>query len=138
MSAAVLVCHGRWHLRSPWALINAPSQWVHGGKALRQRAPSWRYSALGGAIHHLSSMWWAWVFAHMLAEWRSPSVRQAAPCLAVGVTALAWWADTHVVPRRFAPGFDRLAGRWGLACVYAAFAYGLTRGAMRAPAMRGR
>lgn len=129
LSATVLLGHGRWRLHSQWALINAPSQWVHGSKALHQRRVSWRYSALGALIHHVSSLWWAWVFAHLLNEWRARPTARVAPCLAVGVTALAWWVDTRLVPRRLAPGFDRLAGRWGLACVYGAFAAGLARGA---------
>lgn len=129
LSAGVLFLHSRWRLRSEWALINAPSQWVHGGKALRQRGPSWRYSALGVLIHHASSLLWAWVFARLLGEWRKGPSAAVVPRLAAGVTSLAWWVDTRLVPRRMAPGFDRLAGPWGLGGVYAAFALGLILGA---------
>lgn len=129
LSALVLLWHGRSRLNSEWSLINAPSQWVHGRKALRQRNASWRYSALGAGIHHVSSFWWAWVYARLLPEWQPG--RGTATSLAVGVTVLAWWVDTRLVPRRMAPGFDRLAAPWALGCVYGAFALGLVWGAQR-------
>src|SRR5687767_13056350 len=44
---------------APASGTNAASQWVWGRKAKEQRGVSARYTLLGFAIHHASSLFWA-------------------------------------------------------------------------------
>lgn len=125
-SLLALIQHSRQTRDTPWQLVNAPSHWVHGQAALRQRQVSVRYTLVGTAIHHASSLMWAMVYARLCddrTDCRRPSLG-----LAALVAAGAWVVDTWVVPRRLTPGFERQATWGGLLAVYGSFGAGLWLG----------
>jgi len=101
---------------------NATSHWLWGERAKRRHAPSARYTAVGYAIHHASSLLWAGVFDRATRAAHTPA-RIAATAAAVASAAYA--VDYHVVPRRLTPGFDRHLSAPGMVATYAAFAVGL-------------
>jgi hypothetical protein len=122
-SVAVALCSARETGR-PSAGVNAASQWIWGRRAKRHVRTSWRYTAVGYAIHHVSSMLWAGVYEHWCA--RSPTRGTAGKLgKAAAVAALACTVDYTVTPRRFRPGFERHIGRPSIALVYVTFAAGL-------------
>jgi len=119
LSLVALAMLGRRELSCAAAPINAPSHWVWGDEALKQRRWSWRYTALGIVIHQASSVWWAW-----LHHKRPPSAHGPLHD-AVVTTAAAAAVDLIVTPKRFTPGFERQLSPAGLMIVYGAFALGL-------------
>ena len=119
VSLLALAIRGRIELKSVVAPLNAPSQWLWGDSALRQRQWSWRYTGAGAAIHQASAILWG-----LLHEQRGP--QSAAPLRdAVVTTATAALVDLALTPQRFTPGFEKRLSLKGLAWVYAAFAIGL-------------
>lgn len=124
LSAAVLGSRGRVDAASALAPLNAPSHWLYGQRALRQRRASVRHTLAAALIHQASSVLWAWFFvplAHGRSAWR----RAAPLSAAVAVTAAAALVDLKVVPERFTPGFERHLSAKSLGLVYAAFGCGL-------------
>lgn len=99
---------------------NAASQWVWDRPARHASGWSWRHTALGYAIHHASSIFWAAGYEAWCVHRPGHPVAKAAT-----VAAVAYVVDYHVVPRRLSPGFERRISGPGMACVYAAFALGL-------------
>lgn len=125
-SLFALMVHSQRSRHTPWQMINAPSHWVHGQEALRQRQLSGQHTLLGFAIHHLSSLWWAAVYTRICpcpAGQAQPSMARAA-VVALG----AWVVDTWLVPRRLTPGFERQATPAGLLVIYGSFGAGLWLG----------
>lgn len=125
--------------RPPFSGVNAVSHWLWGDRALRQTKPSWRYTASGILIHHLSSMLWGGLFAYVVRrEWSLKNqwpLNDMAPSknvlpYAVATTAVAWVVDYHLTPRRLTPGFEHVVSRRSRLIVYGAFAAGLALGAM--------
>lgn len=161
LSSLALAWHGRQRHGSSVALLNAPSHWLYGDRALRANMPSWRFTFWGMLIHHLSSLWWA-ALHEVLGRWLAsrsaasqvvqPPASEAASAardlakpvaLAAAVTTLAWLVDTRGVPPRLRPGFERRASRQGMALVYGAFGAGLliaslTRRHRQIPAATGK
>lgn len=110
---------------APASGTNATSQWLWGEPARYRDAPSLRHTLLGYAIHHASSVFWAFGFER-LAGRRGRPARIAA---AAGMTAaVAYAVDYHAVPRRLTPGFERHLSAGGMLATYAAFAVGLCLG----------
>ncbi|MFT3859583.1 MAG: hypothetical protein QM742_19460 [Aquabacterium sp.] len=142
LSMLVLAWHGRRRHGSSTALINSPSHWVHGDRALRANAFSLRFTLLGALIHHLSSMFWAVLYEGVLSAWRKPQTPDSAPpaaqtpsaagmvATASALTAVAWLVDTRLVPARLTPGFERRSSSTGMLMIYGAFAVGLAAGAL--------
>jgi hypothetical protein len=100
------------------------------------RRATWRHTAVGYAIHHATSIFWATLHEKLL---RSQNEMESnASLIAKGATtaALACFVDYQVTPRRLQPGFDKQLSRRSLFFVYAAFALGLALGAqvIRRPA----
>lgn len=100
---------------------NATSHWLWGERAKRAHRPDLRHTAVGYAIHHASSLFWA-VFHEYWRELR-PHTRPSTT--AAGVTAVAYLVDYHVVPRRLTPGFERHLSGWQMFATYAVFGLGL-------------
>jgi hypothetical protein len=147
LSMAVLAWHGRRRHGSSTSLINSPSHLVHGDRALRANAFSLRFTLMGAAIHHLSSMFWAVVYEGFLNAWRkrrgtsgegpegaiAPSSAPSTPealAMATVLSSIAWLVDTRLVPARMTPGFERRSSKTGMLMIYSAFAVGLTAGAL--------
>jgi hypothetical protein len=124
--AALVVCSSRDQGRAA-AALNGPSQWLWGRRALRAKRASLRYTALGYAIHHASSIFWAtlheWAFgeAHRSARRSIP----LACAQAAATTAAAYIVDYYVTPQRLRPGFEKHLDPRSLFAVYAAFGAGL-------------
>lgn len=123
-SAAALIWRRR-HVRT-FAPVNAPSHWLWGDVALRHQRASLRYTAVGFAIHHLSSMFWGTLHAAVFGV--QPTATLTALRQAALTAAFAAWVDLRLVPHRLTPGFQHHLSRSGLAAVYALFAAGLAGG----------
>ncbi|MBN8727489.1 MAG: hypothetical protein J0H15_07265 [Xanthomonadales bacterium] len=118
-STLVVVACGYLRGHRGAAGTNASSHWVWGEQARHREAPSWRYTALGYAIHHASSLFWAGIYHAGRGSGRHPLARAA------GISALACLVDYKVVPKRLTPGFERHLSSSAMWAVYAAFAAGL-------------
>lgn len=129
-SAAVLTLRGKQDSGHLFAVHNAISHWLWGDKAFRKHAPTWKYTLVGYAIHHASSLMWASVFeqaAGKLLARRSPGATLAASAAA---SAVACFVDYQMTPKRLRPGFEQHLSRRSLALVYTAFGLGLAAGAL--------
>lgn len=122
MSTAVVAALARRRTGALSSGANATSHWLWGERAKRRHAPSARYTMVGYAIHHASSLLWAGVFDRATRASHAPA-RVAATAAAVATAAYV--VDYHVVPRRLTPGFDRHLSAPGMVATYAAFAAGL-------------
>jgi hypothetical protein len=122
-SVVVALCSARETGR-PVAGVNAASQWVWGRRAKRRMGPSWRYTAVGYAVHHLSSMLWSGVYEYWNHRAKTRGLAGAAGRAAV-IGAVACTVDYTVTPRRLRPGFERHIPKTSIAAVYASFALGL-------------
>lgn len=127
-SLLAMAWRGRAENGSACSTLNAPSHWIWGEPALRQDAPSLRYTALGLLIHHLSAGFWAILHEKALAgkNWRrgAPTrLRDAA--LTSAVAALV---DLRLVPHRLSPGFQKRLSSPSLTLVYTLFGLGLALG----------
>ena len=118
-SLVALAVRGRIELKSAVAPVNAPSHWLWGDVALRQRRWSWRYTGVGVAIHQASAVMWGVLHAQRAPQPPAP-LRDA-----IVTTATAALVDLALTPRRLTPGFEQRLSPKGLAWVYAAFAVGL-------------
>ena len=118
-SLVALAIRGRIELKSAVAPVNAPSHWLWGDAALRQRKWSWRYTGTGLAVHQASAVMWGVLHARRRPQPPAP-LRDA-----VVTAATAALVDLTLTPRRFTPGFEERLSPRGLAWVYAAFAVGL-------------
>ena len=84
--------------------------------------------AIGTALHHGASIFWASFFEALYGPAAERSTRSA---LVGGVTiaAAAYVTDYHVVSDRFKPGFEAHLSNASLFSIYAALAIGLAAGA---------
>jgi hypothetical protein len=124
--AAAATAAGRAHAENstPYAPLNAVTHCLWPEQALREQAPSLRYTVTGFAIHHLSGIFWGVLFESL----RGNATRGTQPArvvaAAAATTATAYLVDYHVVPERFTPGFEaHLSGR-SMALVYGALGAG--------------
>jgi hypothetical protein len=127
VSTLLLAWRGRVDNGSAAAPNNAPSQYVHGRRALLHDGASWRYTAVGVGVHTTMSLLWSAAFELLQARRhrREPAGLAGAVADATLVTAAAALVDLRVVPDRFSPGFQHRLSVLSTALVYAAFAGGL-------------
>ena len=130
LSALALSACSKDQVDSAAGGINGPSQWVWGEPEARTRRATLRHTALGYAIHHLSSIFWATIHECVFAkECRRKGTTPgdvARICTQAAVTAAsAYFVDYHVTPRRLGPGFEKHVGPGAIFVAYAAFAAGL-------------
>lgn len=126
---ALAACSGK-DARTPFSAVNAVSHWVWGDKAFRRDAPSWRYTALGMAIHHGSSLFWGTLFERVFGRRLERAGVGGTLAAAAATTAVACFTDYRLTPRRLQPGFEQRLSAASLTAVYAAFALGLAAGAL--------
>jgi hypothetical protein len=117
-SSVALMLAGKRELGDAAAPLNGPSQWVWGKHAPYRSGCSLRHTALGYAIHHLASIFWATFY-----ERARPEKRPVAA--AVLTSAVACFVDYKLTPERFTPGFEKRLSKRALFSAYAAFALGL-------------
>jgi hypothetical protein len=125
VSATALALGGTVEEGSAAGPINGPSQWVWGEEEARTREPTLKHTALGYAIHHSTSLMWAVAYERLF---RGARERKSAARIfteAAAATAVAYFVDYHLTPKRFRPGFKKhLSGR-SVFAAYAGFATGL-------------
>lgn len=127
LSSVVVAACSACEARAAFAGVNAASQWFWGRRAKRHTGPSWRYTAVGYAVHHFSSLLWAGIY-----EWwclRRPAPPRVSATRAAVVATAACVVDYTITPRRFRPGFERHINHASIAAVYVAFGVGLFAGA---------
>jgi hypothetical protein len=127
LSSVVVAACSACEARAPVAGVNAASQWLWGRRAKRHTKPSWRYTAVGYLVHHVSSLIWAGIYEAWCLRRPAPPRVSAGRAAAVAVAACV--VDYTITPRRFRPGFERHIGRTSMAAVYVAFGTGLFAGA---------
>ncbi len=120
MSTAVVSWWSRRISGATPAGTNAASQWIWGRQARQARGWSLRHTAIGYAIHHASSVFWAMGYEY----WRARSPRHPL-AKASAVSAIAYVVDYHVVPSRLSPGFERRISPAGMWMTYASVALAL-------------
>jgi hypothetical protein len=134
-STAVLAIAGRRQAGSAIAPINAVSHWRWGNEALHREKIDLPHTGLGYLTHHVSSIFWAGLYAGICRN--APASRSTPGIIAgaVGATAVACVVDYQLVPKRLTPGFEHHLSTDAMVAVYAAIALGLAAGAL---AMRDR
>jgi hypothetical protein len=121
LSSLAVAAHARARSGKAASGVNATSHWVWGERAMWRRRVDMRHTALGYAIHHASSLWWAGFF-----ELKAPACRpHGVVALGAATAVTAYVVDYHVVPRRLTPGFERHLSPAGMVSAYAAFGAGL-------------
>jgi hypothetical protein len=105
--------------------LNGPSQWLWGRHAAHRRRSSWRYTAVGYAVHHVASVGWAVLHEKHVAGPLKDRPRPVHFLVAAGTAALASFVDYQIARGRAQPGFEKQLTRKSLLFVYAAFALGL-------------
>jgi hypothetical protein len=138
VSTAVLAARGRSDAGTPYAPINAVSQWLYGERAAHQDSPSVRYTLPGYLIHHGSSIFWAVLYERWFGQ--RAQEKGLAPALAgaVAVAGLACFVDYKLTPKRLQPGFEKRLSTPSMAMVYGGVAIGLAIRSLLAPGRRGR
>jgi hypothetical protein len=125
LSTAALGARGLQETGSPYAPTNAISHWLWGERAARQDGPSARYTLLGYAIHHASSIFWAVFYEKYFG--RKADEKEIVPSMAGGlaVAGAACLIDYQATPERLQPGYEkRLSGK-SLLLVYGVFGLSL-------------
>ncbi|WP_205665128.1 SDR family oxidoreductase [Caldimonas tepidiphila] len=123
-STAMLVRRGRVEHGTPFAPLNATSQWAWGEEALRHEGADVRHTVVGQIVHHGSAMLWGFVFEALQAR-RRQRTPQATLADAALVTVVAALTDLKLVPQRLSPGFEKRLSRRSTALVYGSFGLGL-------------
>jgi hypothetical protein len=131
-STAALAACGECENGSVNAPTNAISHWLWGSRAEHEDGFSLRYTAVGFAIHHASSIWWAIFYERYFGRHAERCELAPASAGAALVAGLACTVDYTITPPRLRPGFEKRLSIASLALVYGAFAAGLVlHGALR-------
>src|SRR5687768_8635123 len=124
-SAAALMAGSRVRDGSWAGGLNGPSQWLWGESEAYTRQASLRHTAVGYAIHHSTSIFWALLYETIFggSRKRKPALQHCTEAIASAATAYV--VDYHLTPPRLRPGFEKHVSPTGMVAVYAAFAAGL-------------
>lgn len=124
-SAAALMAGSRLRDGSWLGGLNGPSQWLWGESEAYSREATLRHTAVGYAIHHSTSVFWALIYETIFGGSRKkkPALQHCTEAIASAATAYV--VDYHLTPPRLRPGFEKHVSRNGMVAVYAAFAAGL-------------
>lgn len=124
-SAAALMAGSKIRDGSWAGGLNGPSQWLWGESEAYTRRATLRHTAVGYAIHHSTSIFWALLYEAIFggSRKRKPALQHCTE--AVASAATAYVVDYHLTPRRLRPGFEKHVSPTGMVVVYAAFAAGL-------------
>jgi len=120
---------------APAGALNGPSQWLWGEAEAFTRRATLKHTLVGYAIHHASSIFWAFLHECAFGGARKSATRH---CIeAATTTAAAYVVDYGgLTPRRLRPGFRKHLGPRSMFAVYAAFAVGLAAAAIARPSSR--
>ena len=122
-SAAVAITaaiRGRIELGDSLRPLNGISHILWGPQAGKVNTINVKYTLAGLVLNTAACGFWAWLYQRT----SRASVPEAAVG-AVGVAALAYVTDYHLIPRRFTPGFELNLSRRSFPWLYAALAAGL-------------
>ncbi|MGH8177735.1 MAG: hypothetical protein ACREV5_15880 [Steroidobacter sp.] len=113
---------------APAGALNGPSQWLRGEEEAHTRQATAKHTAVGYAIHHGMSIFWATLHERTFGCERKSVARH---CLEAGATsATAYVVDYYLTPPRFRPGFRKHLKPRSMFAAYAAFATGLAAAAI--------
>jgi len=132
LSTMALALTGKREVGSYSASTNATSHWLWRDGALRVHSPTWRHTAAGYAIHHLTSTFWAVLYAWIYGNRPAARTFPAALKGAAVASAVACTVDYTLTPKRLTPGFEHHLSRGSMTLVYAGFALGLAVGCLAA------
>jgi len=121
LSTTVLAAWGKQETGTPYAPINAISHWFWGDRAAQHDEPSARYTVLGYAIHHTSSILWAALYEKWFGDKADRGEILPAAAAGAAVAGLACFVDYKLTPHRLQPGFEQRLSRPSLFLVYTAF-----------------
>jgi hypothetical protein len=122
VAVAAGVC-GRIELGTALRPLNGISHILWGPHAGKVNTINAKYTLAGLALNTGACWFWAWLYrkgAHKVCASTSEAATGA-----VGVAALAYVTDYHLIPRRFTPGFELSLSRHSFPWLYAALAAGL-------------
>lgn len=122
--ALTAMLRSRLEGRSAWRPLNAISHITWGRHAAKQKDRTIRYTGIGLMLNWVACMFWAGCYQACRRSIPRDSFVTAA-AIGAGTSALAYFTDYHVVPRRFSPGFELSLSRRSFPWVYAALAAGL-------------
>jgi hypothetical protein len=124
-SAAALMAGSRIRDGSWAGGLNGPSQWLWGESEAYTRKATLRHTAVGYAIHHSTSIFWALLYETIFggSQNKKPALQHCTQAIASAATAYV--VDYHLTPPRLRPGFEKHVSPTGMVAVYAAFAAGL-------------
>lgn len=132
LSATALALCGTLEEDSASGPLNGPSQWLWGEEEARTREPTLKHTAVGYAIHHASSLMWATVYERVFSEGRVQKKTAQILAEAAGATAIAYFVDYYLTPKRFRPGFRKHLSGPSIFAAYAGFAAGLAAASLLA------
>lgn len=138
VSTLALALAGRRETGSVVAPTNAISHWLWRGEAFAVDRPTLRHTAVGYAIHHLTSTFWAVLYAWLHGNRREAQTVPKALAGAAAAAAVACAVDYTVTPKRLTPGFEHRLSTVAMSMVYGAFALGLAAGCLLANRRRPR
>ena len=124
-SAAMLVVRSQLDEGRPAGGLNAPSQWIWGEREAYERRATLKHTAVGYAIHHLASVFWAVLYERGIGARQRPKSAGRILIEAAAMSASAFVVDYGFTPRRLQPGFEKHLSPESMLAVYAAFAAGL-------------
>jgi hypothetical protein len=129
-STIALVLRSKTDAGSHFSATNAISHWLYGDKAFSQDQLNLRYTAVGYAIHHMSSTLWAGVYE----KWFPVTDGKPTDKIIIDafkVAALAYFVDYNLTPHRLRPGYEKHLTSVSMAAVYSSFALGLAMRQLR-------
>ena len=129
-SAAAIAACGQAELKNPIAPLNAVSHIVFGEEAAQQDELSLKYTATGLLLHDAACTSWAVLHEQLVG--RAVEKGNVPMAFAGGalVSAIAYFTDYYLVPKRMTPGVEkRLSGR-SLLFIYTVLAGGLAVGSL--------
>jgi hypothetical protein len=124
-SAAMLALCSQLEEGRPAGGINAPSQWIWGEREAYTRDTTLRHTAVGYAIHHSTSIFWAVLYERAVGARRGRKTPGRALVEAAAMSAGAFVVDYGLTPKRLQPGFEKHLSPVSMVAVYAMFAVGL-------------
>jgi hypothetical protein len=129
LSAAALSFCSQQEEGSAAGGLNGPSQWLWGEEEAYTREATLKHTAVGYAIHHSTSIFWATFYEHLFGRGRKRHEQELSNARviaeAAAMTAAAYIVDYKLTPKRFRPGFEKHISGGSMFAVYAAFGTGL-------------
>jgi hypothetical protein len=123
--AGVAAWRGRVEGSTSWRPVNAISHIVWGPSAGSQRGFSLRYTGFGLLLNGAACAFWSALYEYRRRPMKDPLSMMSAVLGAIGIAALAYVTDYHIVPRRFTPGFELSLSRRSFSWLYGALAAGM-------------